>query len=152
MKFVADEMLGKLAKWLRILGYDTLYIKNKDDNYLINSAFKEQRMLLTRDTAMVERKYIPQYILIKSDNYLEQIKQIIGEYKIVPNRDMFFSRCLLCNSEIKPILKDDIKEKVPEYVYDTQDNFLFCRKCGKIYWKGSHIENAMKKIMELLVK
>lgn len=150
MKFIADKMLGKAAKWLRILGYDTAYVKNTSDNYIVNQAFKEQRILLTRDTVLIERKHIPHYILIRSDNYIEQIRQIIRECNITPDQNIFFSRCLLCNGEINPVLKDIVKGKVPQYVYETQEKFLLCKKCNKIYWRGTHTENAMKKIAESL--
>lgn len=150
MKFIVDEMLGRLTKWLRLLGYDTVYKTPTTDSALVNQAFKEQRILLTRDTHLVERKFIPRYILIKSDYYIEQLRQVIRDLDLKPDEALFFSRCILCNTPIEPISKGPVKTRVPPYVYKTQENFLHCPRCDKIYWRGSHIEMAMKKIKEVL--
>jgi len=150
MKFLVDEMLGKLAKWLRMLGYDTVYIKDKKDNYIVNQAFKEQRVLLTRDTGMIQRKYIPRYVLIHSDFYLDQVKQVIKECNISTDPEKFFSRCLLCNSKIISVVKNSVKELVPPYVFKEQKDFFVCKNCNKVYWKGTHIENAKRKIESIL--
>lgn len=150
MKFIADEMLGKLARWLRMLGYDTVYNTPTTDSSLVNQAFREQRIIITRDTRLVERKLIPRYILIKSDKYIEQLRQVIKELNLVPDKNLFFSRCLLCNTEIEPIPKGVIKTKVPPYVYETQDNFLHCPRCDRIYWAGTHVEKAKGKLQEVL--
>lgn len=150
MRFIVDEMLGKLAKWLRMLGYDTLYITPTTDSFLVNQAFREQRIIITRDTRLVERKYIPRYILIKSDKYIEQLRQVIRELNLVPDKNLFFSRCLLCNTEIEPIPKGLVRAKVPQYIYETQNNFLCCPKCGRVYWAGTHVENAQNKLQEVL--
>lgn len=150
MKFIVDEMLGRLTKWLRMLGYDTVYKTPTSDSLLVNQAFKEQRIILTRDTRLVDRKYIPRYILIKSDDYTEQLRQVIKDLDLVPREDLFFSRCILCNTEIEPISKDKVKTKVPPYIYKTQENFLHCPKCDKIYWSGTHIERARERLREVL--
>lgn len=149
MKFIADEMLGRLAKWLRMLGYDTVYKTPTSDSSLVNQAFREQRIILTRDTRLVERKYIPRYILVKSDDYNEQLKQIIKESGLVPDPKLFFSRCLLCNTEIESISKDLVKKKVPPYVYKTEKSFLRCPRCDKAYWAGTHVEMAKKKLKQI---
>lgn len=150
MKFIVDEMLGRLAKWLRMLGYDTVYKTPTSDSILVNQAFREQRIMLTRDTRLVDRKYIPRYILIKSDNYIEQLRQIIKELGLLPAPDLFFSRCILCNTEIESIPKNEVETKVPPYVYKTQEKFLYCPRCNKIYWSGTHIEMARERLREVL--
>lgn len=150
MKFILDEMLGRLARWLRMLGYDAVYNTPTTDSALVKQAFREQRIIITRDTRLVERKYVPRYILIKSDNFIEQLKEVISGLDLMPDKTAFFFRCLLCNTEIKSIPKDKIRPKVPPYVYETQTNFLACPKCDRIYWKGTHVEKAMKKLEEIL--
>lgn len=150
MKFIADEMLGRLAKWLRMLGYDTIYKTPTSDSSLVNQAFREQRIILTRDTRLIERKYIPRYILIKSDDYNEQLKQIIKDLNLQPNPNLFFSRCILCNTEIESISKDLVQKKVPLYIYETQKSFLHCPKCDKVYWAGTHVEMAKERLKEIL--
>lgn len=150
MRFIVDEMLGKLAKWLRMLGYDTVYNTPTSDSSLVSQAFREQRVIITRDTRLVARKYITRYILIKSDKYIEQLKQVIEELNLVPDKNNFFSRCLLCNTEIETIPKAAVKTKVPPYVYEAQDKFLHCPKCDKLYWAGTHVENAKNKLQEVI--
>lgn len=149
MKFIADEMLGKLATWLRILGYDTLYISPTTDGNLVARAFKEKRVILTRDTRLVERKHMPKFVLIKSDDYNEQLRETIKELDLKPDPDKMFSRCLICNVLIEQVQKKDIKDKVPEYTYTTHDNFFKCPNCGKIYWTGTHIQNVRDKLRTL---
>lgn len=146
MEFIADEMLGKLATWLRILGYDTLYPRPTTDSLLVTRALKERRIILTRDTRLIERKHMPRYILIKSDNYNEQLKQVIEELSLKPDQNKWFSRCLLCNTEIQPIPKSDVKTKVPEYTYKTHEEFFLCPDCGRVYWSGTHIQNVEEKL------
>lgn len=148
--FVVDEMLGKLAKWLRLLGFDTIYIKSVDDSYLVNQAFRAQKILLTRDTKLIERKHIPKYILIRSDDYMEQLKEIIEGNNIRPDPNLFFSRCLLCNTELRVVSKEMVKLRVPDYVYETQAEFFVCPKCDKVYWNGTHIENVKRKLKGVL--
>lgn len=150
MKFIADEMLGRLAKWLRMLGYDTIYKTPTTDSSLVNQAFREQRVMLTRDTRLIERKYIPRYVLIKSDDYNEQLRQIIKDLNLLPEPNLFFSRCLLCNTEIESISKDLAQQKIPPYIYNTQERFLRCPKCDKIYWAGTHVEMAKERLKEIL--
>lgn len=150
MKFIADEMLGKLAKWMRLLGYDTEYVKLKDDNYLVNKAFQEQRILLTRDTRIIERKFIPRFLLVKSDDFTKQLREVIKNFNLVPAEELFFTRCLICNTNIKPISKDLARDKVPAYVYETQEDFLICTICNRIYWRGTHVEKAKERLKEIL--
>lgn len=150
MKFIVDEMLGRLAKWLRMIGYDTVYKTPTTDSILVNQAFREQRIIITRDTRLVERKYIPRFIIIKSDKYMEQLKQLVAELGLVPDPNLFFSRCLLCNAEIESISKDIVKPKIPPYVFETQESFLRCPSCNKIYWSGTHVDRAKEKLCEIL--
>lgn len=149
MRFIVDEMLGKLARWLRILGYDTLFLSPTTDSLLVIRALKEQRIILTRDTRLVERKYMPRYVLIKSDDCNEQLKEVIKELGLKPDPNKRFSRCLICNTEIQPISRQEVKTRVPEYTYRTHEEFLWCSCCNRIYWSGTHIQNVEEKIEEL---
>lgn len=150
MKFIVDEMLGKLAKWLRILGYDTLYISPTTDSYLVSQAFKEQRIILTRDRRLVERKYMPKYVLVKSNDYNEQLEEIRKELGLKPDPEKWFSRCLICNTEIQPVKKEEIKDKVSEFTYETHEQFYQCSSCNRIYWPGTHTKNVIGKLTNLL--
>lgn len=147
-KFFADNMLGRLAVWLRIIGYDTLYFRNIEDKDLIRSALQENRIILTRDTRLVKRKLVKYFILIKNDLWQEQIKELAGKIKLDLTSGIL-SRCVFCNEILFAIEKEKIKEKVPSYVYETQYSFVSCPECRKIFWQGTHILE-IKKFLESL--
>jgi len=146
VKFVVDHMLGKLAKYLRFMGYDTYYPTGRmSDDEIMEIARKEGRILLTRDKELAKRSG---GIYIKSENYEEQLKFVINRFHL--NTDSLLSRCSICNVPLVKVGKREIKDKVPEYVYEHQDEFYMCPKCGRIYWYGSHTERIERKIRELM--
>ncbi len=145
-------MLGTLAKWLRICGFDTYYANNfLDDNDLLKIAEKENRLLITRDKELVynaKRRNL-KVIQIKTTNIDEQLKTLFQNFNL--DESLFLSRCLLCNTLVKPIDKKEIKDKVPKHVFENNENFWYCKNCNKYYWKGTHFEN-MKNRLSLLSK
>ncbi len=149
MKFIADNMVGKLAKYLRVAGYDVKYPKNLSDNKIIDIAESENRLILTRDSNLITRKKIKkddiQFLFIESQEITRQLKQVKEELSL--NIYPAFKRCIICNNELHNVDKRDVRGKVPDYVYKTKNNFFFCKKCNKIYWKGSHYK-AMKQLLE----
>jgi len=144
--FLADDHLAKLARWLRILGFDTLYFERIENSDLIRKAVEEKRIVLTRDTDIARDPGGARCIFIRSDNWIEQIKQIVSELGLAVNRDSLFSRCLLCNTLLQPIPKPDVKERVPPFVFQTQEEFVLCPSCGKIYWQGTHVSRVLDKL------
>jgi len=150
MKFLCDQMLGTLAKWLRVYGFDTFFANSiLEDKDLIEIAKKEQRALITRDKtlAQVARRENLKVFEIKSTDIDEQLKQVLRDINV--DEKQFFSRCLLCNSPISLIDKNKVKDKVPKLVYKNNQKFWYCSKCNKIYWKGSHHDNMLKKIKSM---
>ncbi len=147
IKFVADDMLGKLAKWLRILGYDTIYVRTEDDKKLIDIAEREGRILLTRDTHLA-RLWIVPTLLIKSQEVSSQLTQIIIRYNLDLEENLL-SRCPLCNIEVSPIDKERVFNYVPKLVYETYNEFWTCKNCRKYYWEGTHWENIKKRLEEI---
>ncbi len=133
MKFVCDFMLGRLARWMRLLGYDTEFLKETDYNKLIVYAEKEGRTIITRNSRLKDFKNV---IFIKEEKIEKQLQIILT---LFPETNPL-TRCSICNTLIEKIGKEDVYGKVPEYVYDTQNNFYFCPECKKIYWEGTHIE------------
>jgi uncharacterized protein with PIN domain len=150
MKFLCDRMLGTLAKWLRIYGFDTFFATNEmNDNELLEISKNENRVLVTRDKELVyeARRENIKTIELKITDIDEQINAVLSETKI--DKTKILSRCILCNSKVKEIKKKDAKEKVPEKVFTNNEKFWFCKKCNKIYWKGSHYEKMFEKINTL---
>jgi len=148
IKFIADEMLGKLAKWLRTLGYDTVYYHDGADSGLIQRALEENRIILTRDTKLAERKLARNCIFIESENVREQFKQVIKELDL-DTKSRLFTRCLICNAGLISVPKESVSDLVPPYTYQTHDIFYKCPDCGKIYWSGTHKDNMLELINDI---
>jgi hypothetical protein len=150
MKFLCDQMLGTLAKWLRIYGFDTFYASlSISDEELLKISKNEKRILITRDKELIYRCKREKINCIKIDStdLDKQLSIVLNDLKI--QKEKILSRCILCNSEISKISKTDIKNNIPTKVFQNHEKFWFCKKCDKIYWKGSHFENMLNKIEEL---
>ena len=141
MRFVADTMLGRLARWLRLLGFDVLY-PNLDDKELLK--FADKRIILTRDKELGRKENV---FLIKSVDVDEQLKQVINELKLEIKNPL--SRCSVCNQILVEADKKSVKTLVPERIYTNHDMFWRCPDCERIYWKGSHYDKIVMKIKEL---
>lgn len=146
-RFIADAMLGSLSKWLRILGFDTLYFKVIDDKELIKIARQEHRILLTRDTGLIRRNKIDHYILITSNEISGQLKEVLKSFSSTLT---CFPRCSECNGELLTSDKESVANDVPEYVFLNFDSFFRCDRCGKVYWEGSHKRLIDEKIKNIL--
>ncbi len=143
MKFIADIMVGKLARYLRMAGYDVLYINKISDDEILKIAKSEERIVLTRDSLMLIRNPFKnnsiKSVFIKDDRIIKQLKQIKNDLGIPLKPNLL--RCLECNTELLKAQKYNLKDKVPPYVYKTQKDFLHCPNCDKYYWRGTHYEN-----------
>jgi hypothetical protein len=141
-------MLGKLAKYLRFLGYDALFTK-EDDDLLIGRALRENRILLTRDTGIVKRRAVKsgriKSYYVQSDDVLEQIKEVVREFHLSKKEIPY---CTICNVRLIKREKEEIKDKVPPYVYKTQKVFGECPSCHRIYWRGTHWKNFFHSLLE----
>lgn len=141
-RFAVDKMLGKLAKWLRILGYDAYYSNKIEPAILLSIAISENRIVLTRNHKWLKRKYNIPVILIHSDKVDEQLRELNA--RIPLSIDDFFTRCPICNIKTFPIDKERVKRLVPPYVYHMHDKFTHCIRCGRVYWDGTHITHAQE--------
>jgi len=146
MKFIADDMLGRLARWLRIMGYDTKYCNRISDNELIKKARDEERILLTRDRLLSKRFVVP-CLLIKSEDIENQLKQVIKRFNL--DTKNLFTRCPSCNCELEEIEKERAYNNVPDFIFSKYDNFSVCKGCGKYYWKGIHWEKIKEGLNNL---
>lgn len=141
MKFLADRMLGKLSKKLRLLGFDTLYFNNADEKSLLEILLLEERILLTRDREFhsIAIKQGCRSFLLKSNYWESQLRAVFQRFKLVSVMAKPFSRCSHCNAELERVSPESVKNDVPDYVFFTQEEFLRCMGCGRIYWKGTHV-------------
>jgi uncharacterized protein len=142
-KFVAEKTLGKLAKWLRILGFDTIY-----DPDIKNTA-ESGRILLTRTKRIQDEYTTDKLIFIESDKPFKQLQEVVKALGIVNEDIKTFTRCIRCNTEIRTINKNSIRSLVPDYVWENQDSFKACIECKRIYWQGSHTKRSMEIIKKL---
>ncbi len=149
MKFFADAMLGRLAKWLRILGFDVLYYPDIDDREIVRIAREQERTILTRDTQLTKRKGLPGVIFIEKDDVLDQLRQITA---LLDFRQADFSgRCVICNGLLDEVpQKEEVRDLVPEFIYLNFPRFMRCRECGKVYWEGSHHKAMRDKVKGVL--
>ena len=154
-KFIVDTMLGNVARWLRMLGYDTLYFKKIEDWKILSMALKDERVILTRDHGLCNRarKKGAKCLLLEQDTMEERLAYISAKTGIRLYMDLERSRCPICNYELVKVDRETVRDKVPRRVYEKHNDFWYCRKCGKVYWIGKHwkgIEETLKKAREIL--
>jgi len=133
-RLLADGMLGTLAKWLRLLGYDTYFDPALDDHALARLARAEGRILLTRDRALAARRGL-QSLFVQEENLEAQIAQVV---RALGPPSGLEPRCAVCNGELAFVPKAAVRSFVPPYVFHTQSEFRRCTACGRIYWRGTH--------------
>ncbi len=147
MRFLADTMLGRLATWLRLLGYDTLYLPQADDPELARRARADDRILLTRDVELTRRRGV-RSILITSERVEEQLHQLARELHLTAG--MAFSRCAVCNASLEEVDRAAVKATVPPYIFETQTHFRRCTQCQRIYWRGTHWARMLAQMEDTL--
>lgn len=150
MKFLADHMLGKLAKELRMLGHDTLYYRGENGYPLIKLAREEGRVILTRNSKLLPKRPEDHIIRITEDKPSLQLKELIRKGYVSLNEEKLYSRCLLCNAPLDKISRDEAEGKVPDFIFYQHREFSRCPRCLKIYWAGSHLDHMEEKVKELL--
>jgi len=149
MKFLADQTLGKLSKWLRILGFDTIYYRGDIDRNFLRKAEREGRVVLTRKKDMANRSFSGRMILVSEDSIQRQLEEVIRKLLLKPEPDNFFSLCLKCNKELKEVSKRDVEGIVPNYVSEKYSNFRMCPECRNILWPGTHRNNMLDRVKKL---
>lgn len=144
VKFLADSMLGRLAKWLRIMGYDTSYLSfyRKED---MGSLIQEGRTLLSRRKETID--HYPGSLMIRSDHVKEQLYEIRNEFHLKPDRSQWFTRCLICNVLLKKAQIEHLRVNVPDYIlYENPTYLRICPSCGRYFWPGSHRERMLNQL------
>lgn len=147
-RFVADVMLGKLARWLRALGYDTLYFRDAPDSRLLGIALRERRQLLTRDTGLAARAGAAG-LLIRAEDLDAQIREVMAACGL-NSRAAPLSRCLECNGLLAERQPTEVADRVPPYTLATQPQFWECSGCARVFWAGSHAEGILSRLQPYL--
>jgi uncharacterized protein with PIN domain len=141
MKFIVTKELGKLARWLRILGFDTAYFTSDNMGTLVIRTLRDDRVIVTRRKEKIDDLQ-KQTLVISSCEVQEQLKEMIRAGSIVLSEERMFTRCALCNVTLDAATKEEVKGKVPGHVYSQHEEFFACSACGKVYWQGSHWGNV----------
>ena len=158
IKYIVDEMCGKIARWLRLLGFDTVYLTSEnsdaeaevDDDYLLSRAIIEKRILVTRDVTLYKRavKVGVRVILIQCNDIKNKLREVLLN-TLKDKTLMIKPRCPICNGTLKRIDKEEVKKLVPKRVFESFNKFLFCEKCKKVYWFGTHWKYIKRTLEEI---
>jgi uncharacterized protein with PIN domain len=151
MKFAADRTVGKLAQWLRLMGYDTVDSAPLPQE-LAQALANEKRILFTRNTHLSKRLKSLEIICITSNDPKDQVREVVKALRLQPDEKYFFTRCKLCNTILARVPVEDIVDQVPDHVLIKYDRFSKCCTCGKVYWPGTHHERIRKTLHMLFDK
>lgn len=154
-RFIVDINAGKLAKWLRIMGYDASLFTDEDDGKMVKIALKENRVILTKDSQIMQRRLITsgklKAVFIKGDDPKTQLQQIATalnlNYQFKP-----FSVCLQCNQNLVARRKEEVAHLVPPYVLKTQSQYMECPSCHRIFWRGTHWQAMSEELENFMAK
>jgi uncharacterized protein with PIN domain len=148
-RFVVDTMLGRLAHWLRAMGYDTLYPGQAEDRRLLQLARAEDRVLVTRDR-MLARLAEPGSCLVRGEWVDDQVLEVVERLALRPDDKNWLSRCLECNARLESRPRESFRALVPEHVFATHADFMRCPGCARVYWAGSHADRMVERLSRLL--
>jgi uncharacterized protein with PIN domain len=143
-KFITDASLGWLAKWLRILGYDTVVFPNQAGREMLRKAATEGRIVLTRRKDMTERQFSGRLFLIPGVDFIGQLNDVIGKYSLKIDQQKMFGICLNCNEKLYPVLREEVRDLVPLFVFENCTEYNQCPRCHNVYWAGTHQRNALE--------
>lgn len=149
MKFLTDINLGKLALRLRMLGYDTAFYRGAADRTFLRKAQSEERVVLTRKRELAGRQFQGTLLVVENDRVERQVEEVLEKLRLTPKAEGYFSRCLRCNVLLEELARDAAKDRVPPYVFEQYARFQTCPLCGRVYWPGTHIEDARRRLRAL---
>jgi uncharacterized protein len=147
LRFAVDRMLGRLARWLRILGHDVAYGPHLGGRTLVSCARREGRVILTRDTRLRRDPELPPHLFLESDHFREQLKQVAAALPL--STAGLLRRCLDCNRLLDDVPRERVQARVPAYVFDTNERFLSCGGCGRLYWPASHRDHMLRELADI---
>jgi uncharacterized protein with PIN domain len=148
-QFIVDSMLGRLARWLRILGFDAWYFRQIDDQDLLKLHNETGRVLLTRDTRIVQCRLVGPHVLVESDCWEDQLREVLGILALSICEEKILTRCVACNRPLEGLVPEDAYGRIPDYVAVSTSAFHGCRSCGKVYWAGTHRKRMREVVARL---
>ncbi len=144
VRFITDRSLGRLSKWLRLMGYDTVYYRGDADRTFLRKAEKEGRVVITKKRDLAGRSHPGPMILLREDRVEDQITEVLSQLSIKPDPAVMFRRCLLCNESLDEVAPESVAGVVPDYVLRHCRDFKRCPRCGKVFWPGTHRDRAIQ--------
>jgi uncharacterized protein with PIN domain len=141
MRFLLTDELGRLTRWLRLMGYDAAQQAAEPLTVLYRRAYDEERVVVTRRRS-IGASCLFRVVQLRSETLEEQLAQLVRELQLTPEAGQRFTRCDRCNVELEPVDKSAVREQVPPYVYQTQARFRRCAACGRVYWTATHCQRA----------
>lgn len=146
-RFYVDAMLGRLARWLRVLGYDTAFDAAVQDADLVRQALSEGRVILTRDRGLPQEWRVENFLVLEEEELPAQLKRVIRQFGL--DREELFTRCVACNGMLTPAEPQDVTTDVPSRILLKHDRFTRCRHCGRVFWEGSHARRIRTRLSSL---
>jgi uncharacterized protein with PIN domain len=148
-RLAADAMLGRLARWLRLLGLDVFWQAQIDDAELVRRAIEEERVLLTRDRELAEAFRVSDLLVLRPDRPEDQLREVCRALGL-ERHFRPFTRCSVCNTPLVEAAPDSLRGEVPERILREQRRIDRCRRCGRVYWRGSHTERLLERLCRVL--
>jgi uncharacterized protein with PIN domain len=149
VRFIADAMLGRLARWLRTLGCDTAFDAEITDADLARRGIEEERAILTRDRRFREQWRVPRLLVLEAEAPLEQLREVARVFDLDPESRLF-TRCSRCNATLDAIAGEEVSDRIPGRVLHEQSRFARCPSCGRVYWEGSHTARMRRLLRQAL--
>jgi hypothetical protein len=150
LAFLVDSMLGRLARWLRILGFDTWYFREIADRELLQIQQATGRVLLTRDTRLIQFAGIGRHALLHSNCWRDQLREVVETLSLQVAPERILTRCLVCNRLLERLKEEEVLGRVPDYVAFSTSHFQGCKSCGKVYWAGTH-RRGIEEVFSILL-
>ncbi|MCX7911568.1 MAG: Mut7-C RNAse domain-containing protein [Dehalococcoidales bacterium] len=150
---MVDHNVGRLLRWLRMMGYDSVFFSGDDDGHMVKRALAEGRIILTRDRAIMLRRVVRngrvRAVLIENPEPEKQMLQLAATIDL-KSHFRPFTLCLECNRPLVARSREEVDGRVPPYVFQTQNSYTECPSCHRIYWRGTHWEAMVRKLEKFL--
>lgn len=148
LRFVADQMLGRLATWLRLLGYDTVHPWDQPDSWVLRVARDEGRVLLTRDAPLARARSVPLHY-VRAQRPMDQLAEVVAAFELAVDDARMFTRCPRCNAPVEPVAREAVLDRLPAAVAAEQLDFRRCAACDRVYWRGGHVDRILERLRGL---